>query len=399
MTRIWADLHGFSQKKIRENLPKSVSSAFQLTLNHENPMKKSLESYKNFVIQIATPYSMGTGFYLKSADLIITNYHVVEGNAQVAVEGNGMKMQIVPVLYTDARYDLAFLQTPAKHHLAEVRLGKGSILKPGDTVVAVGHPFDLKYSFTKGIISNPNHIINELHYLQHDAAINPGNSGGPLLNEAGEVIGVNTSIIANANTIGFSLSADYLEDTIQEYLAGNREKGTRCQSCSNIVFESTIDGEYCPDCGAKAKLPSVEPAYEPEGVSRIVEDMLTKAGFDVRLSRRGPSGWEIKKGSAQIDMAYHAQTGLIMCDAHLCTLPKKNIQPLYEYLLRQNYENNGFQFNVVGQDIVLSLLIYDKYLNEDVALELLKNLFEKADYYDNILVEKYGAAWKTAQQA
>jgi serine protease Do len=68
-------------------------------------------------------------------------------------------------------------------------------------------------------------------------------------------------------------------------------------------------------------------------------------------------------------------------------------------LLRQNYENNGFQFNVVGQDIVLSLLIYDKYLNEEVALELLKNLFEKADYYDNILVEKYGAAWKTAQQA
>jgi serine protease Do len=362
-------------------------------------MNKNLESYKNFVIQIATPYSMGTGFYLKSVDLIVTNFHVVDGNAQVAVEGNDMKMQIVPVLYTDARYDLAFLQAPPQHNLAAVTLGKGSLLKPGDTVVAVGHPFDLKYSFTKGIISNPKHIVNELNYLQHDAAINPGNSGGPLLNEAGEIIGVNTSIVANANTIGFSLSSDYLEETITEYLEGNREKGTRCHSCSNIVFESTIDGEYCPDCGAKAELPSVAPAYEPEGVSRIVEDMLTKAGFDVRLSRRGPSGWEIKQGSAQIDVAYHAQTGLIMCDAHLCTLPKKNIQYLYEYLLRENYENNGFHFSVVGQDVVLSLLIFDKYLNEEVASELLKNLFEKADYYDNILVEKYGGVWKSGQQS
>jgi serine protease Do len=359
------------------------------------PMNKSLESYKNFVIQIATPYSMGTGFYLKSVDLIVTNFHVVEGNAQVAVEGNDMKMQIVPVLYTDARYDLAFLQTPPQHNLAAVTLGKGSLMKPGDSVVAVGHPFDLKYTFTKGIISNPKHIVNELNYLQHDAAINPGNSGGPLLNEAGEIIGVNTSIVANANTIGFSLSSDYLQETIAEYLVGNREKATRCHSCSNIVFESTIDGEYCPDCGAKAELPSVAPVYQPEGVSRIVEEMLTKAGFDVRLSRRGPSGWEIKQGSAQIDVAYHAQTGLIMCDAHLCTLPKKNIQNLYEYLLRENYENSGFQFSVVGQDVVLSLLIYDKYLNEEIATELLKNLFEKADYYDDILVEKYGGVWKT----
>jgi serine protease Do len=72
---------------------------------------------------------------------------------------------------------------------------------------------------------------------------------------------------------------------------------------------------------------------------------------------------------------------------------------LYEYLLRENYENNGFHFSVVGQDVVLSLLIFDKYLNEEVASELLKNLFLKADYYDNILVEQYGGVWKTGQQA
>ncbi|MDO8366771.1 MAG: hypothetical protein Q7T20_08255, partial [Saprospiraceae bacterium] len=68
--------------------------------------------------------------------------------------------------------------------------------------------------------------------------------------------------------------------------------------------------------------------------------------------------------------------------------------PLYEYLLRENYTNEALTLSVHEQDIVLSLLIFDRYLNEETGQAMLRNLFEKADYYDNKLVEEFGATWK-----
>ncbi len=358
-------------------------------------MNDYLELYKRAVLQIATPYSSGTGFYLKQFDLIVTNNHVVDGSREVTIEGAGSQKQTSRVLYSDLRYDLAFLEAPAGFEAPLLELGKGSELKEGDRVTAIGHPFGLKYSVTQGVVSNPRHIVNGLIYIQHDAAVNPGNSGGPLVNEKGEAVGVNTSIIANANSIGFSLSSDYLKETINEYSVHKGEAGARCSSCSNIVFENTIVKGLCPFCGAKITLPSANEAYKPEGTAKMIEDMLAKCGFDVQLTRRGPNNWEATRGSARVQLNYYRENALIVCDAALCTLPRKNIQPMYEYLLRQNYELEGLTFSVRGQDVILSLLIHDRYLKEETGTLLLKNLFEKADLYDNILVEQYGAEWKT----
>ena len=86
-----------------------------------------------------------------------------------------------------------------------------------------------------------------------------------------------------------------------------------------------------------------------------------------------------------------------MGDASLCLLPKENIKPLYEYLLKQNHEIEGLTFSIKENDIVLSLLIYDRYLNMDTGMKLFQHLFQKADDYDNILVEKYGAIWKNEE--
>jgi len=70
---------------------------------------------------------------------------------------------------------------------------------------------------------------------------------------------------------------------------------------------------------------------------------------------------------------------------------------MHEYLLRQNHEIEGLTFSIRGQDIVLSLLIYDRYLNAETGMKLFQHLFERADYYDNVLVEVYGAIWKYEQ--
>ena len=359
-------------------------------------MKEIIELFRNVVIQIATPYNKGTGFYMKTANLIITNEHIVRGNKAVIIEGNQLDRQMTEVLFVDAKHDLAFLKVPENAAMPAVEFGNATAVKEGDQVMAIGHPFGLKYTTTQGIVSSTFQRQNDLTYFQHDAALNPGNSGGPLLDKMGTIIGVNTFVIRDGDNIGFSLPINYLKDTIAAFQRGNGQISARCTSCANIVFENKLEQDYCPHCGAKITLPSEEEDYEPVGISKTIEELLRETGHDVNLSRRASNNWEIHHGSAKINITYHEKTGLIIGDAFLCNLPKDNIKSLYEYLLKQNYQIEGLTFSVNpnGQDIILSLLIYDRYLNLETGIQLFKHLFEKADYFDNILVEQYGAIWK-----
>jgi serine protease Do len=358
-------------------------------------MKTVIDRYRDVVIQIATPYSTGTGFYLKVPNLIVTNEHVVRGNQEVVINGHNLPKALTKVLYSDPKHDLAFLEVPQNSEIPEVRLADDGQVSQGDPVIAVGHPFGLKFSATQGIVSNVLHKMGEINYIQHDAALNPGNSGGPLVNMDGDVVGVNTFVVRDGDNIGFSLPAHYLAESIREYQEKRGEIAVRCYSCSNVVAESQMAGEYCPFCGAKLELPSKVDPYEPVGMTRTIEDLLQQLGHEVTLSRRGPDAWEIQRGSAKIQIIYHEQSGLITGDAFLCLLPKENIGPLYEYLLRENYELPGLTLSVRGQDIILSLLIFDRYFNVETGKKLFEALFAKADEYDNVLVEQYGAGWRT----
>ncbi|MBK7871622.1 MAG: trypsin-like peptidase domain-containing protein [Saprospiraceae bacterium] len=357
-------------------------------------MNDIIDLYRNVVIQIATPYSTGTGFYLQEPNLIVTNEHVVRDNAQVVVDGDAFQKQLVKVLYIDSKYDLAFLEAPVNAHIPSIKLGASKSLREGDQVLAIGHPLGLKYSATKGIVSSTRHQQGDILYIQHDAALSPGNSGGPLVDEAGDVVGVNTFIMKDGNSIGFSLPVKYLDTSIQEFREAGGKIGARCASCSNLVFEDTVDQGYCPHCGAKVQLPTQVETYEPIGIAKTLEEIIEKIGYNVALARVGPNKWEILKGSAKINISYYEKTGLITGDAYLCVLPKENIKPLYEYLLRQNYYTENLTFSIREQDIILSLLIFDRYLNVETGFRLFSHLFDKADFYDNILVEEYGALWK-----
>ncbi|MEZ4948989.1 MAG: trypsin-like peptidase domain-containing protein [Saprospiraceae bacterium] len=357
-------------------------------------MQEIINLYKDVIIQIATPYSTGTGFYLANYNVIVTNEHVVRDNKEVIIDGEHLEKSLTRVLFTDIKYDIAFVEVPKGLKLPKVELQNGKASKEGEPVIAIGHPFGLKYTATQGIISNTNHIQEDIQYLQHDAALNPGNSGGPLVNKAGEIIGVNTFIVRNGQNIGFSLPSHYLQKTIEDYLQNGIDIAARCGSCSNLVDEKKVLNGYCNFCGSKVKLPSAAEEYEPYGVEKTIEELLVKLGYDVRLARRGPSNWEIVKGSAKINISYYEKNGLIIGDAYLCTLPVEEILPIYEFLLRQNYETESLTFSVKGPDIILSLLIYDRYLNIETGVKLFEHLFEKADYFDNILVEEYGANWK-----
>ena len=358
-------------------------------------MKDVIEQLKNVVIQIATPFSTGTGFYLKEYNLIVTNEHVVRGNREVVIEGTLFKRQLTDVVYVDPRYDLAFLKFEESVEMPSVSFANGKAMEEGATVVAIGHPFGLSFSVTQGIISNAEHRVNEISYFQHDAALNPGNSGGPLVNAKGEIIGVNTFTILDGENIGFCLPAFYLIDTLDDYITnGGYSSGSRCINCLNLVFEKNIENGFCPFCGSKIKLPCQEEVYEAAGIAYTIEAILRSCEHDPKLARRGPNLWEVEQGSARISITYYEPNGLIAGDAVLCDLPKKDIKSVYEYLLRQNNDIQGLTLSVKGQEVVLSLIIFDRYLYEDTGLNLFKRLFQTADDIDNVLVEKYGCTWK-----
>jgi serine protease Do len=344
-------------------------------------MPDFVEDYRHTIVQIATPYSTGTGFFLREKGLIVTNHHVVEGNRTVVIEGALFKKQLARVRYIDAKYDLAFLDAPQNGpELPVIRLGTSKVLRERDAVTAIGHPFGLKFSLKSGIVSNTSELMNGIPYLHIDAALNPGNSGGPLVDMEGEVVGINTFVIRDGDNTGFSLPVRFLQETLEQFAEINSDDACRCTACMNILTLETVENKLCTHCGHKVELPSMIDEYIPSGTAKTLENLINSIGHDVLLSRSGPNAWEIKQGSATIIITYHDKSGLISADAILCELPKKDIKPLYEYLLRENYNNEALTLSVHEQDIVLSLLIFDRYLNEETGKAMLRNLFEKADF-------------------
>lgn len=353
-----------------------------------------IDLYRDVLIQIATPYSTGTGFYLRDHNIIVTNEHVIRGNRQVVITGREIKRQLAQVLFFDIKYDLAFL-SPPEEILPKVSLTNDVVVREGDQVIAIGHPFGLKFSATNGIVSNTLHRMNDIDYLQHDAALNPGNSGGPLVTMDGHVAGVNTFIIRDGNNIGFSLPSRYLSESIYEFEARGSIASVRCHACGNFVSSENIDTSYCPHCGTRIELPNMVEEYEPIGVNKTIEMMLSELNHNIDLARIGPNLWQIEQGSAKITVAYHEETGLIIGDAFLVQLPKQDIEPIYQYLLKENYNLKNLAFSIRGNDIILSLIIYDRYLNVETGKTTMQMLFEKADHYDNVLVDEFGAQWKS----
>jgi len=356
-------------------------------------VQEIINKFQPIIIQIATPQGTGTGFYIKNENLIITNDHVVKGNSEVVISGKVFRKQMSPVLFNDPKYDLAFISIPDGKDMPELHLASGgSEVHDGETVIAIGHPYGLNYTATEGIVSKAKRLQRGINYIQIDAAINPGNSGGPLVNTNGEIVGVNTFIIAGGDNLGFALPVQYVTEDLNDYRKFFGIYALKCPSCSFMITQDNIDGEYCTNCGQKVEMPKAQQAgeYKPTGAALTIETILEQLGKDVKLSRRGPYGWEVEEGSAKIFINYN-QDGFIVCDSFLCTLPKTNISPMYEFLLRENYTLESMMFSVTNQDIVLSTFIFDQYLTYETGLETLKNLFKSADKYDTILIEQYNA--------
>jgi len=154
----------------------------------------------------------GSGVVVDEEGYVLTNWHVVAGAAQINVHLNGGTPHRAALIGVDAEMDLALLQI-GQQNLTPIPWGDSSEMEVGDPVWAVGSPFGLDNTVTFGIISGkgrrPGGMGSSQIFLQTNAAINPGNSGGPLVNIRGELVGINTAILAAPNTgIGFAIPSD-----------------------------------------------------------------------------------------------------------------------------------------------------------------------------------------------
>jgi len=170
----------------------------------------------------------GSGFIMSADGQIVTNAHVVEGADSVTVvltDGRRLRGEVVGA---DRVTDLAVVKINATG-LPTARLGNSDTLLPGQAAIAIGNPLGLDNTVTQGIISATGRSsadigvpTERINFIQTDAAINPGNSGGPLLNSAGEVIGVNTAIIQGAQGLGFAIPINTVKRISQQIATKGR---------------------------------------------------------------------------------------------------------------------------------------------------------------------------------
>lgn len=170
----------------------------------------------------------GSGFILNANGTIVTNAHVVEGADEVTVTFKDGRELRGEVIGEDSLTDVAVIKVEATN-LPVVSLGNSDALRPGEWAIAIGNPLGLDNTVTAGIISATGRTSAQIRvpdkrvqFIQTDAAINPGNSGGPLLNERGEVIGVNTAIIGNAQGLGFAIPINQAREIAEELVAKGR---------------------------------------------------------------------------------------------------------------------------------------------------------------------------------
>jgi serine protease Do len=169
--------------------------------------------------------SLGSGFIVDKEGYILTNNHVVDGADDIRVTLLDGRSYAAEVRGRDPKTDIALIRIKPENGLPVATLGDSDALQVGEWVVAIGNPFGFGHTVTAGVVSAKDRTIGAGPYdafIQTDASINPGNSGGPLFNARGEVVGINSAIIASGQGIGFAIPIN-MAKSIMEQL---REKGS-----------------------------------------------------------------------------------------------------------------------------------------------------------------------------
>ncbi|WP_036479999.1 HhoA/HhoB/HtrA family serine endopeptidase [Myxosarcina sp. GI1] len=262
----------------------------------------------------------GSGFIVSSDGLVLTNAHVIDGADKVTVTLKDGRTIAGEVMGTDPVTDMAVVKIEATE-LPAVVFGNSDTLQIGEWAIAIGNPLGLDNTVTTGIVSATGRSSSQvgvgdkrIDFIQTDAAINPGNSGGPLLNSKGEVIGINTAIIQNAQGLGFAIPINTAKNIAEQLIASGKvdhpflgirmtsltpEIKAELQNRQNFAFDSdsgVVIVEVVPNSpAARAGLRAGDVIEEIDGkkiktadeVQRAVEQIAVGEQLPMKLNRQG----------------------------------------------------------------------------------------------------------------
>lgn len=161
--------------------------------------------YKS-VFKVTHAEGSGSCFYLKSHNLFVTNYHVVEGFHAVAIHDSNRNPYPAKVVLVNVPLDIALLSVSHDFSdLPDINLSEDDTLGIGGKIRVAGYPYGMPFTVTEGTVSAPKQLMNGQYYIQTDAAVNPGNSGGPILNDKDEIVGITVAKINDADNMGFGI--------------------------------------------------------------------------------------------------------------------------------------------------------------------------------------------------
>ena len=245
----------------------------------------------------------GSGFVVSADGWVITNHHVIEDAQSITLKFVDGRTAKARVLGSDPSLDVALLDIEGDEVWPYVELGDSTRVEVGDWVVAMGNPLGLGTTVTVGIISGKGRALGHNVYddfLQTDAAINQGNSGGPLFDLEGRVIGINTAIIAGANTIGFAIPIDAAREIMAELGTNGRvargyiglrpdptDEGEDAGARVGAIFDGTPADKAGIRVGDRIIAVDGQPIRTPVELVRTISRRDPGEKVDVRLVREG----------------------------------------------------------------------------------------------------------------
>jgi Do/DeqQ family serine protease len=196
--------------------------------------------------------SLGSGVIFDRRGYILTNFHVIKGADEITVRFSDKHEVRGRIVGSDPKTDLAVVRIQVEEKMAVAALGDSDRLRVGEWAIAIGNPFGLDQTVTVGVISATGRsdvgIATYENFIQTDASINPGNSGGPLVNLRGDVIGINTAIVASGQGIGFAIPVNMAKRIIEQLI----EKGRVARGWLGFSLQP-LTAELAQSLGAKSR--------------------------------------------------------------------------------------------------------------------------------------------------
>lgn len=339
----------------------------------------------------------GSCFYLKSLDLFVTNYHVIDGFHTVAILDNDRNPYRARVVVANPGLDIALLAAEGDFSsLPDISLAQDDAMAIGRKVYVAGYPYGMPFTITEGAVSSPKQLMQGQYYLQTDAAVNPGNSGGPMLNDKNEVVGVTVSKFSEADNMGFGIRVETLRKMIDSLGEIDRNHfHVQCAGCDELIAE---EEEFCPSCGDK--LPDgVFELREESPLCAFVESAIAQMGIDPVLARDGYDSWLFHKGSSEIRIFVYDGTYLFSTSP-INLLPKKDVEPVLDYMLSEDF--GPYKLGIEGRQIYIAYRIHLSDISEESEEEIRRNIVNlalKADEMDNMMIERFGCEFSEYSKA